>query len=38
MAGRKTFALTQQEMVDLDKHIRALPFKRNGKCFFSNDF
>ncbi|WP_252152520.1 hypothetical protein [Acinetobacter pittii] len=34
MAGRKTFALTQQEIIDLDKHIRALPFKRRMQDAF----
>ncbi|EYT24203.1 hypothetical protein [Acinetobacter sp. 1564232] len=32
--GRKTFALTQQEIIDLDKHIRALPFKRRMQDAF----
>jgi hypothetical protein len=34
LAGRKTFALTQQEIIDLDKHIRALPFKRRMQDAF----
>lgn len=34
MAGRKTFALTQQEIIDLDKHIRALLFKRRMQDAF----
>lgn len=34
MKGRNKFVLTQQDIIDLDKHIRALPFKRRMQKAF----